>query len=268
MRADPTRAVTTVAVVIPARDEEELVGDCLESVAHAVTVARRRYGSRLAVKVVLVADGCTDDTVAIASGIDGVEVVETAGSNVGAARKAGVDHALAVVGGPSDRIWIANTDADSLVPPNWLTEQLELAAGDVDLMIGTVHPTFDELSAAQVAAWRKNHRPGVPNGHAHGANLGIRASAYLRAGGFPAIPEHEDNDLVDRVRASGARIVASDRCDVETSGRRVGRTNGGYARFLHGGELESRGAGGRAAEMRAPDVRAPDVRAVEERPVA
>ena len=220
MRAGPMRGVTSVAVVIPARDEEKLVGDCLESVVNAAAVARRRYGRRVAVTVVLVADGCTDGTAAIARAIEGVEVVETSGSNVGAARKAGVDHALAGASGPADRIWIANTDADSVVPTNWLTEQLDLAADDVDLMIGTVHPTFAELSSAQIAAWRQNHRPGVPNGHAHGANLGIRASTYLRVGGFPAIPEHEDNDLVDRVKASGARIVASDRWMQTISARR------------------------------------------------
>ena len=32
--------------------------------------------------------------------------------------------------------------------------------------------------------------------HVHGANLGFRASAYLRAGGFPALPTAEDHALV------------------------------------------------------------------------
>nr|WP_196828854.1 glycosyltransferase family A protein [Frigoribacterium sp. CG_9.8] len=227
-----------VAVVIPANNEQDLVGACLESVKETIDAAQRAHPA-LPVRVVLVADSCEDNTVAIARSAGATEVLEVALRNVGAARRAGVAHALAALDYSADQIWIANTDADSVVPSNWILEQLELAHSGFDLMIGTVHPTFTDLSREQLAAWRHNHRHGVPNGHAHGANLGIRASAYIRASGFPAIPEHEDNNLVDQVKASGARVVASDRCDVETSGRQIGRTNGGYARFLHGGELES-----------------------------
>ena len=76
-------------------------------------------------------------------------------------------------------------------------------------------------------AWRATRVPGRPNGHVHGANLGVRADAYLRAGGFPDRPAHEDVDLVAALVASGARVVATDACDVLTSGRLVGRAPGG-----------------------------------------
>ena len=66
----------------------------------------------------------------------------------------------------------------------------------------------------------------------HGANLGVAADAYRRDGGFLAAPEHEDTDLVERLFDAGVVVVASDGFTVETSGRHVGRTPGGYARYL------------------------------------
>jgi len=208
-----------VGVVIPARDEEQLVGRCLDSVrAAAANVSAR-------VTVVVVADGCLDSTVVIARAVRGVRVIELESSNVGAARASGAAEVLRL-----GADWIANTDADSVVPANWLSHQLELAAEGWDLVVGTVRPDFAELEPEQQATWLSTHTPGEPNGHVHGANLGIRASAYRASGGYRALPEHEDVDLVARL--SDFRTIASDAAEVVTSARRYGRTPGGYARFL------------------------------------
>jgi glycosyltransferase involved in cell wall biosynthesis len=208
-----------IGVVIPARDEEELIGRCLVAVADAARNAPAH------VDVTLVADGCLDRTAAIARSFAGVRVIEIDASNVGAARAAG---AVAALTGGAD--WIANTDADSVVPPRWISHQAELLRTGWDVMIGTVRPDFAELEPEQRAAWLATHRRGEPNGHVHGANLGVRASAYQAVGGFQRLAEHEDVDLVARL--DGWRIIASDDAEVVTSARRYGRTPGGYARFL------------------------------------
>jgi len=98
--------------------------------------------------------------------------------------------------------------------------------------VGTVRPEFTDLSAVQLRAWIATHPVGPPNGHVHGANLGIRASAYLEVGGFRPLVEHEDVDLVERLRASGKTITPANSSEVLTSGRSFGRTPGGYARYL------------------------------------
>lgn len=217
-------AIDRVAVVIPARDEEALIGRCLDSViaaAGSVTAA---------VTVTVVADGCLDRTADIARSYLGVRVVEIESSNVGTARARGSREALAELAEPLGAVWLANTDADSIVPENWLSAQIQLADAGCDVMIGTVRPDFAELSPEQVAAWTATHTPGTPNGHVHGANLGVRASAYLAAGGYRTLPEHEDVDLVARL--AGFETVASDAGEVTTSARRFGRTPGGYARYL------------------------------------
>lgn len=208
-----------IGVVIPARDEEELIGRCLASVTRAAAMVRAR------VHVVVVADGCLDRTVAVARSFRGVRVLEVESSNVGAARAAG---ARSVLQRGAD--WIANTDADSTVPLNWLAHQVDLEARGWDVMIGTVRPDFAELSVEQRAAWLSTHGDGQALGNIHGANLGVRASVYRSSGGYEELPEHEDVDLVARLQ--GARIIASDEAEVVTSARRFGRTPGGYARYL------------------------------------
>jgi glycosyltransferase involved in cell wall biosynthesis len=242
--AETAPRIRAVTVVIPARDEEELVGRCLASVERAA--ARARAGG-LPVRVILVADDCHDDTAAIARAA-GVEVIETAGGRVGAARARGVDAAITGWGGRDAELWIACTDADSEVPPAWITSQLELADAGADVVVGTVRPELAGLSPEQVAAWRATRVPGQANGHVHGANLGMRADAYRTAGGFSAVTEHEDVDLVARMRTRGASVAASAAGEVLTSSRREGRTPGGYAGYLHVSLLErarERAEGGR-----------------------
>jgi len=134
--------------------------------------------------------------------------------------------------GHSTGVWLANTDADSVVPANWITEQVRLADHGADVLLGTVSPDFADLSPRQIEAWNLRHDPEVANGHVHGANLGLRASTYLDSGGFAPIGEHEDVDLVVRCATRGARVEASNLFDVTTSGRSIGRTAGGYARYL------------------------------------
>ncbi|MET0736227.1 MAG: glycosyltransferase family A protein [Microbacterium sp.] len=220
---------SAAAVVIPAHNEEELLGDCLASVEVA-TKAACRVVPHVSVYVVL--DACTDASRAVAERYN-VEIVTVDAGRVGAARGAGVAAAIrAHAGGALSRLWIAHTDADSTVPSHWLTHQLRLARRGADIVVGTVRPDFRDLSADQVHAWHATHTPGVANGHVHGANLGTRASTLVGAGGFEDTDEHEDVWLVAEARSRGARLVASDAAWVQTSGRQTGRTAGGYARYL------------------------------------
>jgi hypothetical protein len=57
---------------------------------------------------------------------------------VGAARAAGVRAALAELGAD---LWLACTDADSEVPPDWLTRQLAHVRLGAEVVIGTVRVT-------------------------------------------------------------------------------------------------------------------------------
>lgn len=223
--------VAHVVVVVPARDEEALVGRCLGAL-QAARQAARAVLPDLTVDLVLVLDRCTDGTRGVALGHLDVRLVDVDEGRVGAARAAGVRDALGRSTADLDRTWLAGTDADTVVPEDWVLEHVRLADAGADVVVGTVRPDPADLAPSQLAAWRATRVPGRPNGHVHGANLGVRADAYLRAGGFPDQPAHEDVDLVAALVASGARVVATDTCDVLTSGRLVGRAPSGYAGYL------------------------------------
>jgi len=230
--------VSVVVVVVPVHNEAELLDRCLTALDGAVAAAAGR-GIRCIVRVVL--DDCTDDSALIASGHP-FPTVEIVAARVGDARARGVEMAMRELGSSSpERVWIANTDADSAVPANWIVAQCDAAATGVDVFIGTVRPDFADLTPRHRRLWLHTHSPGAPNGHVHGASLGVRADVYAAAGGFGAVDEHEDAELVQRCRMLGASLCASDAAEVLTSGRFVGRTPGGYAGYLRA-QAEALGA--------------------------
>ncbi len=224
-RGGPVAGLDRIVVVVPARDEAATVAACVTS----VLIAAQR--ATAAVDVLVVADRCSDATAELALAA-GARVLPSAAGSVGAARAAGVAAGLAEEppGGWS-RCWIACTDADSVVPQEWLQHHAQAAAAGIDLLLGTVRlpgPT------ARHAAWRRRYAAG--RDHVHGANLGVRASVYRAAGGFPPVPAHEDRLLVDRVRTlSGVRVASSWAYPVLTSDRTQGRTPAGVAHDLGSG---------------------------------
>lgn len=220
MAGSPGNPVTRVVVVIPAHDEREGIRACVDS----VLAAAAEVDVPVTVRVVL--DTCTDGTGEHVP--DGVETRTVAVRNVGAARAAGVDDA----DGGAD-VWLAHTDADTIVGAEWLRRQLAHADAGADAVAGTIH----------VRDW--SHRPdGVRDlhdraymhadghGHVHGANLGVRGSAYAAVGGFRPLPESEDVDLVARLDAAGATVVWAADCPVVTSSRVSRRTGGGFSGHL------------------------------------
>lgn len=225
------------AVVIPACDEQLRVGRCIVSVALA-TRTLLIADPAAQVLVVLAADSCTDATVAVARkawaassaqmrGRARLEVIDGRWASAGATRRAAANRALGW--GPR---WIASTDADTVVPRNWLAHQLERERAGVDAVLGTVEPDPAECSEEVWSLWHRDHHLVEGHSHIHAANMGVRATAYVGAGGFPAVSVSEDEALVEALRARGARVEATDRVRAVTSGRLHGRAALGFAHHL------------------------------------
>ncbi len=229
-------AIDAVAVVIPARDEERLLPRCLAALGGAIDELVRSR-PRITVRTVVVADRSTDGTLMIVEADERVEAVVVEHGNVGAARRAGAAYVLGDAQSRTSRTWLVTTDADSIVPRDWLVRHVEHAEHGADAVVGTVTPEFDDLSPEQIQAWTATHPAGRPNGHVHGANLGVRASAYLAVDGFRPGAVGEDADLVARVASRGYTVVPSGAVDVMTSSRVTARAPGGYASWLHSGGL-------------------------------
>ena len=126
--------------------------------------------------------------------------------NVGLARAAGVRALLRRTSrylDPAD-LWLATTDADTLVPAHWLRHQVRHANHGWDAVVGTIRVTdwaghrqrAQSLFRDRYLARGGPHPHPHPHPHVHGANLGFRAAAYLAAGGFPEQPTAEDHALV------------------------------------------------------------------------
>lgn len=222
------RRLRRITVVVPARNEEELLPLCLDSVGVAADeLALVRPD--VACEVVVVLDSCSDGTAEVA--VDrGVTVVESSRGLVGAARALGVRAALGER--PPAEVWIANTDADTVVPPHWLVRQVELAEAGHDLVTGTVEPGPVDEDPVVLEQWHLRHVLADGHPYVHAANLGIRGSTYLRLGGFEDVATHEDQRLVACAVAAGVAVRASDALRVRTSSRLAGRAPGGFADYL------------------------------------
>ena len=170
-----TPAPEEIGVVVPAHDEERRIGACLAS----LRVAARHpalEGRRL--RVVVVLDACSDRTGDRVARDRDVDIVEVAHRSVGPARSAGFDHLLRAAGVADHRHWLATTDADSLVPADWLARQLEWRRRGADAVAGTVDVRDWSEQPASVRhhfeRHQRSHGLGFDHPHVHGANLGLR----------------------------------------------------------------------------------------------
>ena len=176
-------------VVVPARDEEALVGACVRALAALEGVEPGAH------ELLLVLDRCTDATEARARAAAGglaLHVLHATEPGVGAARRLGMDLAcerLHAVGRPHGLI--ACTDADSEAAPDWLAVQLAaVAAGaraiggraamaDADLAaLGPeIRARRDRDAAARLARAREHAAPGTRTEHWQfsGASMALTA---------------------------------------------------------------------------------------------
>lgn len=226
--------IQAVGVVIPAHNEEDLLPACLAAVRNA---ARRLH--RTAVHLVVVADACTDRTAEQARR-GGAVVREIQARCVGAARRTGMGEVLRQTRHCArGRVWLATTDADTLVPPEWLGQQLRYATGGWDAVVGTVTVAdWSEHPPSLPSLFHQHYRTGSAGSHphVHGANLGFTASAYLAAGGFRPSRTAEDHAMVAALTAANRRILRTTEINVLTSARRQARAPRGFSHLL--AELE------------------------------
>ncbi len=230
-----SRRIDAIVVAVPARNEECRITDSIAS----ILVAADAVGPRVTVAVSVAADGCTDSTIqllgVIADRTSTVRVVSGLWNCAGGARGAAVANGIAslAAGGPiaSQAIWIATTDADSQVPSDWLTSQLRYAESGHDAVAGIVElHDDDDRTDELINRFARNYSIGErTHTHVHGANMGIRASAYAAAGGFPPVQRSEDRLLWNELVRLNFRVVSPVAVKVATSGRLSGRVVGGFA---------------------------------------
>lgn len=223
----------SVVVGVPARNEECWIERALTSLRAACD----RFSREVLVQVVVAADQCQDRTAAIARSLTVTDprftIIEGGWNSAGGARRAAIAAGLNISGREltASRTWIATTDADTVVPNDWLRVQLDLARRGADAVAGIVELHIDaDHTAAVDAAFRRTYPVSQrDHGHVHAANLGVRADAYLAVGGFSTDPLGEDQRLWQALRVAGYRCHPSPALVVATSARLRARAPGGFA---------------------------------------
>ena len=228
-------------VVIPARDEQARIGDCLRALA-AQTIARERFAT------IVVLDRCEDRTAEVVTETAGalglqIATLDGPGIGAGAARRVGMDAAcerLLASGRP--RGLIACTDADSRPAPDWLERQLEHVAAGARAIAGLIELDDQEARRLPAGVLRRRERDAetrlrrvrsrdLDAGHHHaaGASLAVTAETYRAVGGIEPLPALEDAGFAERLAVNQVPLLRPRDVRVRTSAREAGRVARGLS---------------------------------------
>jgi hypothetical protein len=238
------------SVVVPAKDEEDLIGRCVQSLASQTGVTAEEY------EVILVLDRCTDATAdrALEAASDHPELrlalLEGPGLGAGYARRAGMEAAcerLLSLGRPG--ALIASTDADTVVAPDWLYRQLQAAGEGARAIGGRIELLDEDGPSEEIRSWRdrrgetrhlelleRGEYPGSDSRIEHwqfsGASMSLTAEAYREVGGMEPRAALEDEHLENALDRCSIPIERPLDVRVSTSPRLVGRASRGLAKDL------------------------------------
>ncbi|MCU1219098.1 MAG: glycosyl transferase, family 2 [Candidatus Angelobacter sp.] len=202
------RAKRTVDVIIPARNEEDCLGRCLQSL-----VAQQG----ISFQITVVDDGSTDRTRAIAESFPGVRVLAAAELRPGIMGKC---NALITGAAHSNAKWLLFTDADTIHYPGSLAAAVrEAEERKVDLLSYSPEQeakTWWELSVMPVvfAELVRTYPPDRVNSPtdstvaANGQYILVRRKVYEALGGHCSVASNilEDVELARIFKASGHKI--------------------------------------------------------------
>jgi glycosyltransferase involved in cell wall biosynthesis len=213
------RNLPQLSFVIPAYNEEALIGPCLDSVLKEV----KRSG--VDAEIVVVNNASVDRTGEIARGYAGVKVVDEPKKGLVNARHAGFENSSAEI--------VANIDSDTMVPEGWITTVMREFAADPRLVALTGPFIYYDLSvwnrglvrAFYYLTWLIhviNHHVLHVGAVVQGGNFVFTRTAWLKAGGFDRTIAFygEDTDVAVRLSKVG-HVKWTFKLPMLTSGRRL-----------------------------------------------
>lgn len=211
-----------LSFVIPAYNEEEYIGECLEA------IAAQKQNLPYDIEVIVVDNNSTDHTEAVVRRYSGVKTVFEKEKGIVRARRAGYRAATGDL--------IANIDADTRIPRGWIRKAMDAFADDpklvalsgpfvyydtpwyvrffariyyfVAMTLNTISPSFFPIL--------------------QGGNFVVRRSAMEKLGGYvvdPNIFYGEDTDIARRLNKVG-KVKFMFQLHVKSSGRRIAKEGG------------------------------------------
>ena len=206
--------MTSVSIVVPARNEEELLPSCLRA------LTTQDYRGPL--EIIVVDNGSTDRTAERARWF-GVTVVSEPRHGYVIALARGFSIATGDI--------VATTDADTVPPRNWVSrlareyaERPEVVAVGGEIYFREPNWKgwlFTRCILPVLNRWDRRNRAGA---HLWGANFSVRRDVFQRAGGWNMEFNLQcDTELSERLRRFG-RVVLLESLSVSTSCRRWNRS--------------------------------------------
>jgi glycosyltransferase involved in cell wall biosynthesis len=237
--------IKRLVVAIPVRDEEERLGACLTALARQTVPA-----DEILVLLNNCRDGSLDVAHTFAARMGNLTIMECNleghAACAGEARRQVLIEAAARAG---DGV-VLTTDADAVVPPDWLLRNIsEIAAGaeavcgravidpveaaalpqrlhEAQALEQACRAALDRMEAAidpdEADPWPRHQENS-------GASIAVTTAALARAGGPPAVGLSEDRALIAALGRVDARIRHAPGLAVTVSGRLDGRAAGGMA---------------------------------------
>jgi hypothetical protein len=270
----PALSSCEVCVIIPVKNEAELLESSLNALVNQVDLQGRELDFKR-YEVILLANNCTDNSVAIARRfarehpdfqlhiID--RILPPAQAYIGRVRQMLMDEAyyrlagLGLANRDSKRGVIASTDGDTQVSSTWIAATLLEISRGADAVGGRIVADATSCAALdpqvkmrylrgdryhQLMVELESHLDDNPDDrwprHAqhYGASLAVTAQMYCQAGGLPAVRTPEDVAFYRSLLRVGARFRHSPLVEVTTSARQTVRTEGGFAAQLNEWEIE------------------------------
>ena len=197
-----------ISVIIPTFNEEENIAQCLVSLSHQ-NIPRADY------EIIVVDGGSKDATCEIARKYADQVFTQTS-KKVGGARNDGVTAAKGTI--------IATTDADCILPPDWIKNLAEDFRNPAVVQVyGPVYPIEEGLgnrfslvlanTFARIGYYSKTFY------YTLGCNTAFRREAFVRAGMYRCIDAGDDLEIAMRMKDEG-KILFDNRLKVGFSMRR------------------------------------------------
>jgi len=221
-----------ISVIVPSFNEEANIAQCLVSLSHQ-TINKSEY------EIIVVDGGSTDKTCEIARRYADMVFIQTS-KKVGGARNDGVMAAKGDI--------IATTDADCILPPDWL-ECIKKDFSDpaVVQVYGPVYPIEEGLqnqfSLMLANAFSRVGYYSRTFYYTLGCNTAFRKDAFVKAGMYRCIDAGDDLEIAMRLKDLG-KILFDGKLKVGFSMRRYqqfGTLKSLYEWFYivaHGGETQ------------------------------
>ncbi|HSX15147.1 MAG TPA: glycosyltransferase family 2 protein [Candidatus Saccharimonadales bacterium] len=213
-----SKSLPTISVVIPAYNEQDFIGQCLESLSEQELKP---------LEIIVVDNNSRDQTGAIASGYPLVKVIKEPKQGIVYARNAGFNAARGDI--------IARCDADSHLSKTWLAHIAATFATDTDLAALTGPVGFHDLpkkwtqiepvlKQAHVVGYFKGTKVLLGHEALFGSNMAIRRPFWLKIKDQVCLDEskmHEDTDLAVHVSQAGGTIKYDPNLQATMSMRRL-----------------------------------------------